>query len=513
MPDPSTRPPARTPGGGPVGSATFAAARRHGGVLARCSFVPVRKEPLPPAVTQDLAHIWIAVQDAVRRTVGTSTYDVWLAPLVPVAIDGAAIVVEAPAELRDWVAQRFGRPLDGAAEAVLGRGARVQIVGGSVPVPAGAGDDSAPAFPDAELNPKFSFGQFVIGDANRFAHAAALAVAEGPGQAYNPLFIYGPPGVGKTHLLHSIGHYVRASGSGMSVHYTTIERFTNEFIAALQHGSAAAKERFKNRYRRNDVLLIDDVQFLESKAKTEEEFFHTFNALYDTGSQLVLTSDRLPCDLARLEDRMRERFESGLVTDIRAPDVATRLTVLRKRAQHDAITLPDPTALDVIAERIPTNIRALEGALIRVVAFASLTGRTLTAELADEVLDGLYGRGAPRRPGAKPKAGIGYGLPNVTVDHVQQLVCEAFALTREELLSPSRTARVAWPRQLAMYLAREHTTESLPAIGRQFGDRNPTTVMHAVKRTATRLRNDEEAQDVVRALTTRLTADRDDRPA
>ncbi len=492
----------------------FAAARLLGGVLSHVVHA-LRQESPVPAVTQDLAHIWTAVQDAVRRSLGASAHDVWIAPLVPESMAGRTLVVRAPPEIRDWVAERFERPLSRAAEEVLGAGARVDVVGPPVTATRRRGTpaEALPetSVPEAELNPKLTFDQYVIGDANRFAHAAALAVAEGPGQAYNPLFIYGPPGVGKTHLLHSIGHYVRENLSGMTVRYTTIERFTNEFVTALQEGSNSAKERFKDRYRRNDVLLIDDVQFLASKAKTEEEFFHTFNALYDTGSQLVLTSDRLPRDLDGLESRMRERFESGLVTDIQAPDLATRLTVLRKRVQHDGIELADPRALDVVADRIPTNIRALEGALIRVVAFASLTGRPLTADLAEEVLDGLYGPGEARRPTGRPRHGAGFGLPTVTVAFVQRLVCEAFALTEDELLSTSRTARVAWPRQVAMYLAREHTSESLPAIGRQFGDRTHTTVMHAVRRTTERLATDPEAYDVVRGLTARLTGGRDDR--
>ena len=477
----------------------------------------VRKEPLPPAVTQDLAHIWNAVQHALRGSVDATAFDVWLAPLQAVAIEGNTVVVAAPPEIRDWVAERFERPLTNAAVAVLGAGARVEVVAAGTQRPAtAAAADPVPGagLPGpARLNPKFTFAQFVIGDANRFAHAAALAVAELPGQAYNPLFIYGPPGVGKTHLLHSIGNYVQEYGNGLTVRYTTIERFTNEFLASLQTG-AAAKERFKDRYRRNDVLLIDDVQFLASKVKTEEEFFHTFNALYDTGSQLVLTSDRLPGDLDALEDRMRERFESGLVTDICAPDLATRLTVLRKRVQHDGIQLGDPDPIPVIAERIPTNIRALEGALIRVVAFGSLTGRPLTADLATEVLDGLYGRGGARRGaggGAAAKGGVGYGLPDVTVARVQELVCEAFALSPDELLSTSRAARVSWPRQIAMYLAREHTQESLPSIGRSFGGRNHTTVMHAVKRTAERLATDPDAFEAVQELTARLTARGSDR--
>jgi chromosomal replication initiator protein len=347
-----------------------------------------------------------------------------------------------------------------------------------------------------ELNPKFTFEQFILGDGNRFAHAAALAVAEMPAQAYNPLFLYGPPGVGKTHLLHSIGNYVRAYGSGATVRCTTAEAFTNAFLGALHGGDV---DRFKERFRGVDVLLIDDVQFLESKARTEEEFFHTFNALHDAGSQVVLTSDRLPRDLAALEDRLRERFESGLVADIRPPDLPTRMTVLRKRVHHDGVALDGEDALAVIADRIDTNMRALEGALIRVVAYHSLTGRPIDAALAEEVLDGLYPgqKGGRARLPAKP-----------TVDLIQAATCELFGLTRDELLSESRNQRITWPRQLAMYLAREYTAQSLPAIGHAFGGRNHTTVMHACKRAAQRLATDPEVATTIRTLTERIHADR-----
>src|SRR3712207_2331735 len=269
-----------------------------------------------------------------------------------------------------------------------------------------------------------------------------------PGTAYNPLFIYGPPGTGKTHLLHSIANYLTAYEAGLRVRYTTAERFTNEFLQALH---AREGERFKERWRGNDVLLIDDVQFLESKAKTEEEFFHTFNALYDTGAQLVVTCDRLPRDMAALADRLRERFEAGLVTDISSPDHRTRVAVLRKRALEDGITIGEDAMLDVIAARVAGSVRELEGALIRIVAFASLTGRPLTPDLAEEVLAKIY-------PGS-PRAGRRATPP--TIERIQDVVCEHFSLTREELLSSSRVARIAGPRQLAMYLAREHTQASL----------------------------------------------------
>ncbi|HEX8831817.1 MAG TPA: chromosomal replication initiator protein DnaA [Longimicrobium sp.] len=362
-----------------------------------------------------------------------------------------------------------------------------------------------------QLSPKLTFDQFVIGDSNRFAHAAALAVAELPGQAYNPLFIYGPPGVGKTHLLHSIGNYVQAYGAGatvrcttaeaftnaflgalhgggLRVRSTTAERFTNEFVAALQ---ARNVEEFKARFRATDVLLIDDVQFLQRKVKTEEEFFHTFNALHETGSQLVLTCDRLPADMAALEARLLERFQAGLVAEIKPPDLATRLTILRKRVQHDGIELADEGALHAIAHRITANARALEGALIRVVAYHSLTGRPIDVELADEVLAGLY-------PNARPQP------RPLTVERVQELTCDAFSISREELLSSARSGRVAWPRQIAMYLARQHTGETLPAIGRQFGGRNHTTVMYACRKAAERIAEDPAAQAVVCDLERRL---------
>ena len=449
----------------------------------------------------DATEIWNRIQAELRREVSDTTYELWLAPLEPVGFEGDVLLVRAPGAIRGWVADRFAQTLDRAAAVVLGPQARVELAGdGSAPTATATKVPLAAAPPGAvreELNPKFTFEQFILGDGNRFAHAAALAVAELPAQAYNPLFLYGPPGVGKTHLLHSIGNYVRAYGGGATVRCTTAEAFTNAFLGALHGGNV---EHFKERFRGVDVLLIDDVQFLESKARTEEEFFHTFNALHDAGSQVVLTSDRLPGDLAALEDRLRERFESGLVADIAAPDLATRITVLRKRVHHDGITLADDAALQVIAERIDTNMRALEGALIRVVAYHSLTGRPIDAALAGEVLDGLY-------PGAKGGGRVRLSAPP-TVDLIQAAVCELFGLSREELLSESRSARITWPRQVAMFLAREHTSQSLPAIGQAFGGRNHTTVLHACKRTAQRVADDPDASDTVRTLSERIHADR-----
>ena len=422
-----------------------------------------------------------------RHAVSDSTWQLWLEPLAARQLEAGTLVIEAPAESRAWVESSFARLIAACTKAVLGASARVQIVGPAAPA------ERAPAIRDfsgGAFNPRFTFDQFVIGDANRLAHAAALSVAELPGLAYNPLFICGPPGLGKTHLLHSIANYVSAHGDGLTVRYTTVEAFTDRFVGALHTGGL---EAFKAAYRGVDVLLVDDVQFLQSKARTEQEFFHTFNALQGAGAQLVLTSDRLPRDLDALEDRLRDRFEAGLVTDVRPPDVTTRRTILRKRLQQDALAGVDPVAVDTIAERVDTNIRALEGALIRVVAYGSLTGRPVTAELADEVLAGLY-------PGTQPR--------RQSVEDIQERICETFGVSMDQLVSSSRAAPVTWPRQVAMYLSRELTDQTLPAIGRAFGGRNHTTVMHACRRTAERMASDRDAYDTVRRLTEELGGSR-----
>jgi chromosomal replication initiator protein len=322
----------------------------------------------------------------------------------------------------------------------------------------------------------------VIGESNRLAHAAALAVAEMPGQAYNPLFLFALPGLGKTHLLHAIGNYIIAFGGGATVRYTTAEAFTNHFLAALNTRSI---ERFKELYRSIDVLLIDDIQFLASKARTEEEFFHTFNALYEAGRQLVVTCDRMPKDLTAVEERLRERFEAGLVAEIGRPDFQTRRTILRKRAALDGIALADPTVLDLIAERVTANVRTLEGALIRIVASNSLTSRPLDREFASGVLDAIQ----PRLPGRRPSIG-----------EVQEAVARRYGVGMKELLSKSRSARLAWTRQVAMYLARELTQQPLDRIGREFGGRSHTTVVHACTQVTRRLGNDARLQQELQSV-------------
>jgi chromosomal replication initiator protein len=421
-----------------------------------------------------------------QRAVSESTWHQWLEPLSARTLRERTLVVEVPDRIRPWVDQRFGRLLRACTAAVLGRDAEVALVAPAEFAP----ERTRPAAPERQrsFNPRHTFEQFVIGDSNRLAHAAALAVAEMPGLAYNPLFICGPPGLGKTHLLHSIANYVTANGTGTTVRYTTAEAFTNHFLGAL-HGHDV--ESFKAAYRGVDLLLVDDVQFLQAKARTEQEFFHTFNALHEAGAQIVLTSDRLPRDLGELEARLRERFEAGLVTDVRSPDPSTRLAILRKRVQQDAVGQMDQAALQLIAERVTDNVRALEGALIRVVAFGSLTGRPVTVELTAEVLGGLYPERASRcRP--------------MTVLEIQEHTADAFGISVQALVSSSRSGAVAWPRQVAMYLSRELTDQTLPAIGRAFGGRNHTTVLHACKRTAERLAGDPDAFETVHRLTEAL---------
>jgi chromosomal replication initiator protein len=462
------------------------------------------EKPITAAVSEELEHIWSRVQAQLALVVDESTYRLWLSELRPCELVDGRLVIHTPRHARQWINERFGRVIQASVQLVLGESASVELLSDAGPdVDAQLGESrpriaprrrpagpapvvcEIPAQADPLGNPKLTFDQFVIGDSNRLAHAAALTVAEMPAQAYNPLFIYGPPGVGKTHLLSAIANLLLSHNPGLSVRCTTGESFTNEFLGALTDGNT---ESFKARFRHIDVLLMDDVQFLERKTKTEEEFFHTFNALHDGGRQIVLTSDRPPHDLQALEDRLRERFQAGLVADIAPPNIATRLTILRKRAQHDNVQLADDLALRVIAERVHTNVRALEGALIRVVAFSSLTGRPLTAELAEEVLATLYPHAAS--PGERRR----------TIEQIQTATCQHFQISPDELLSAKRSARIAWPRQLAMYLSRELTGESLPTIGRQFGGRDHTTVLHAWRRASARISSDDASREAVEKL-------------
>jgi chromosomal replication initiator protein len=436
---------------------------------------------LPLSVYVEPTAAWRELRADLRRAVGESTYEIWLEPLELVAVRDGKVLINAPAATRPWVTKRFGRLIETRAKAAFGSDAEVELSSQGPDrrdEPPGQASPQVLDLDAGALNPRYSFEQFIIGDGNRLAHAAALAVAELPGQAYNPLFLHAPPGLGKTHLLHAIGNYVRAFGGGAHVRYTTVEAFTNQFIHAL---GSRSLDRFKHAYRDADVLLIDDVQFLASKAKTEEEFFHTFNAVYETGRQLVLTCDRLPRQLVAVEERLRERFESGLVAVIRSPDFATRVAILRKRAALDRINIDDETVLELVADRVSDNVRALEGALIRIVAYHSLTQLPIDVQLAEAVLDELHPRQGPGWAGS------------TSIDAIQHAVADYYDLTPAQLKSASRAARISWPRQLAIHLCRELTGRSLNEIGQAFGGRNHATVLHACKRVEERVSKDQQA--------------------
>ena len=445
----------------------------------------------------DADSAWREIRGRLRTTLGESMYTVWVEPLVLHALHQHTLVLTGPPQTASWFRKRYGVALQRCARDVLGPQARVTFLDEQASPSAAEPTERGPAATDA-LNPRYSFDQFIIGDTNRLAHAAALAVAELPGQAYNPLFLYAPPGLGKTHLLHAIGNYVLAYGGGTKVRYTTAEAFTNHFISSLTKRSV---DRFKQAYRDADVLLIDDVQFLASKAKTEEEFFHTFNALYDNGRQLVLTADRLPSQLEGMAERLRERFEAGLVADMQAPDFDVRVAILRKRATLDGVPPTEDGVLETIAERVTDNVRALEGALIRIVAYHSLTGEPITRSLAVTVLDRLH------------YARAGAGATGPTLDSVKSTVAAHYGLSVGELTSASRAARIAWPRQLAMHLARELTGAPLTVIGSAFGGRNHATIVHACKRVAERLAVDQQAAVDIDELTRSLREPGSDRPS
>jgi chromosomal replication initiator protein len=344
-----------------------------------------------------------------------------------------------------------------------------------------------PGEPTARLNPKYLFDTFVIGASNRFAHAAAVAVAEAPAKAYNPLFIYGESGLGKTHLLHAIGHYARSLYPGTRVRYVSSEEFTNEFINSIRDGKADA---FRKRYRDMDILLVDDIQFLASKESTQEEFFHTFNTLHNANKQIVLSSDRPPKQLVTLEDRLRNRFEWGLITDVQPPELETRIAILRKKAVQEQLNAP-PEVLEFIASRISRNIRELEGALIRVTAFASLNRQPVDLVLTERVLKDLIPRGED-------------AVPEITTTAIMAETAQYFGLTVDDLCGSSRSRVLVTARQIAMYLCRELTDLSLPKIGAQFGGRDHTTVMHADRKIRALMAERRSIYNQVTELTNRI---------
>ncbi len=321
------------------------------------------------------------------------------------------------------------------------------------------------------LNPKYTFDSFVIGNSNRFAHAASLAVAESPAKAYNPLFIYGGVGLGKTHLMHAIGHYILNNNPKSQVVYVSSEKFTNELINSIKDDKNV---EFRNKYRNIDILLVDDIQFIAGKERTQEEFFHTFNALYEANKQIIISSDRPPKEIPTLEDRLRSRFEWGLIADIQAPDFETRMAILKKKADVEKLNIPNEVMV-YIATKIKSNIRELEGALIRIVAFSSLTNKEISVDLASEALKDIISSKQTRQ---------------VTIDIIQEVVANYYNLKIEDLKSARRTRNIAFPRQIAMYLSRKLTDMSLPKIGEEFGGRDHTTVIHAYEKISNNLKKE-----------------------
>jgi len=432
--------------------------------------------------------IWTKILDIIKKDLNPQSYQTWFIHTRPVSADDDSITVETPnAYFRDWLIDHYMEMVQEAGRRVCGKAITINF---AVASPSAQKQPDAP-LPQKQktkkfettpgLNQLFTFDNFVIGSGNRFAHAASLAVAESPAKAYNPLFIYGPVGMGKTHLLQAIAHFALQKNNQLKVLYISSERFTNQLISAIQNRTTIS---FRQMYRNMDILLIDDIQFMGGKETTQEEFFHTFNVLYDAHKQIILSSDRTPKDIPSLEQRLVSRFEWGLITDIQPPDLETRIAILRKKAERETINVPDDVTF-FIAEKIKTNIRELEGALIRVIAYASLTGQNVNLALAQDVLKDVI-REEKR----------------VSIEAIQRKVAEIFEIGVSDIKGKRRTRSFAYPRQIAMHLARELTDLSLPQIGEYFGGRDHTTVLHACNK----IRQDIDKNSQTKKLIENLVA-------
>jgi len=432
-----------------------------------------------------LDDLWARLIESLARTLPTPVLDNWVRPCRLVAVEGDHLRIGAPNKFsRDWLAQNYLDALHQAVREVIGGHPRITLIVDEVaPVEPAA----APRFERATgggtvegLNPRYTFDAFVVGSSNQFAQAACQAVAELPSRAYNPLFIYGGVGLGKTHLLHAVGHQCVRLFPGMSVAYLSSERFTNELINAIRYDRTA---EFRARYRTIDLLLFDDSQFVSGKERTQEEFFHTFNDLYESRKQIIVSSDSSPKDIPEIEERLRSRFEWGLIADIQPPDFETRVAIIKKKAALERVRLGDDVAY-LIASRIKSNIRELEGSLTRMIAFCALTAREMTVDLAQEVLGELWGEDEKI----------------ITIDHIQRRVCDFFGLKMSDLKAKNRTRAIAFPRQVAMYLSRQMTHSSLSEIGRAFGGKDHTTVLHAVDKIQTLLQEDPKLRKTIDGL-------------
>ncbi|WP_264740012.1 chromosomal replication initiator protein DnaA [Cytobacillus firmus] len=441
---------------------------------------------------ENIADLWNNALANIEKKISKPSFDTWLKSTKAHSLQGDTLVVKAPNEFaRDWLEERYSQLISGILYDITGEELGVKFiipqnqseeeVDFPLPPKKKKPEEEQPELPLTMLNPKYTFDTFVIGSGNRFAHAASLAVAEAPAKAYNPLFIYGGVGLGKTHLMHAIGHYVLDHNPSAKVVYLSSEKFTNEFINSIRDNKAGD---FRDKYRNVDVLLIDDIQFLAGKEQTQEEFFHTFNTLHEESKQIIISSDRPPKEIPTLEDRLRSRFEWGLITDITPPDLETRIAILRKKAKAEGLDIPNEVML-YIANQIDSNIRELEGALIRVVAYSSLINKDINADLAAEALRDII-------PSSKPKV--------ITIHEIQRVVGEHFNVKLEDFKAKKRTKSVAFPRQIAMYLSRELTDFSLPKIGEEFGGRDHTTVIHAHEKISKMLQSDSQFEKQLKEI-------------
>jgi chromosomal replication initiator protein len=445
--------------------------------------------------------IWNAVQEELRFQLAKPSYETWLKNAVLVSADGSTYRIGVPSKLaKDWLEDRFAGLIQETLQAVTGGEVEVNFVvspmGARTAVldepPRGLIEEVVPEEPtpvvQTELNEKFKFSSFVVGNNSRFAHAAAKAVSDAPGEHYNPLFLYGGVGLGKTHLMHAIGHEVRRTWPKKRVCYLTSEQFMNEVIASIQTGHMA---EFRHKYRTVDVLLIDDIQFLAGKDRTKEEFFHTFNALHEINKQIVISSDRPPKEIPSLEDRLRSRFEQGLLADIQPPDFETRLAILKSKVGSNG-ALVSEEVLTFIAHKVQKNIRELEGALTRVLAFASIHQRQIDEDVAAQLLSDLIPAGA-RKP--------------ITIDRIQNVVSSYYQVSLEDMKGKRRDKHIVFPRQVAMFLVREETPSSLPVIGQAFGGRDHTTALHSIDKIANELKEDERLRYDLQNLREKLYAE------
>ena len=429
------------------------------------------------------ANIWEQILARVEAKTNRHTFYTWFKPTSLVRDGGNSITVRVPNNLyKDWLIKHYTGVLNEALSELRPDAAVVFLPeGAAMPVPETAPivqppvDEAVPAEdgPEASdgLTPRYTFDTFIVGPSNQFAHAACRAVAEAPSRSYNPLFIYGGVGLGKTHLMHAIGQYVLEHDPGMKLTYISSERFMNEMINAVRYDRILD---FRERYRSVDILLVDDIQFVSGREGTQTEFFHTFNALYDAQKQIVISSDRPPKDIANLEERLRSRFEWGLIADIQSPDIETKIAILKRKAEADAVLLPDNVAMFVAGKR--ENIRELEGSLTRLIAYASLTGQEISMELAQEVLRG----------GGEPDERA------ITIDRIQKFIADYFQLKVADLKSRNNSKSVAMPRQIAMYLCKQLTKASLPEIGRSFGGKHHSTVIHSINKVEEMRKQDAE---------------------